>query len=288
MPIGSNATYVHAGLSAANGFGGDITYDYEVIDINPNDPIRTLTSPGREYRVHIDPDSSHDGSWNGCATFLDEDGDTLRSGQPLSLSRGGNASWDYNYSNPYDGSSMSLKGPGRFGCHGASALSGIGGSIRPGEMGASGPLRHALKINVFAERFLHCSNEGFRWPAYRADQYADCDTYGGNVPAMRMGSLVAIHPSVNCDTFVSNAAARKICHAFQDYGAYVVDDTYWDVHALNIDVDAADDLDNRLGSSGHDDLMKLFSNLHVVDNNGPSNIGGGGTPRMPLAPPFSN
>jgi len=28
--------------------------------------------------------------------------------------------------------------------------------------------------------------------------------------------------------------------------------------------------------------------LHVVDNNGPSSIGGGGTPRAPVAPPIGN
>ena len=34
--------------------------------------------------------------------------------------------------------------------------------------------------------------------------------------------------------------------------------------------------------------MKLFAALHVVDNNGPDSIGGGGTPRVPLAPPFAD
>jgi hypothetical protein len=75
-----------------------------------------------------------------------------------------------------------------------------------------------------------------------------------------------------------------MCHAFQDYGAYVVDDTYWDVHAIDLDYNA----EFGDGGSFDDDMQKLFQMLNVVDNNGPSSIGGGGTPRAPLAPPFAN
>ena len=35
------------------------------------------------------------------------------------------------------------------------------------------------------------------------------------------------------------------------------------------------------------DMRKIFTQLHVVDNNGPEQIGGGGDPIGPLAPPFS-
>ncbi|MDR0287840.1 MAG: hypothetical protein LBI03_09105, partial [Clostridiales bacterium] len=31
------------------------------------------------------------------------------------------------------------------------------------------------------------------------------------------------------------------------------------------------------------DMRRLFTNLYVVDNNTPRTIGGGGTPRVPLA-----
>lgn len=34
------------------------------------------------------------------------------------------------------------------------------------------------------------------------------------------------------------------------------------------------------------DMTKIFTSLHVVDNNSPDSIGGGGTPLQPLAPPF--
>jgi hypothetical protein len=112
----------------------------------------------------------------------------------------------------------------------------------------------------------------------------DCNSYGGDIAAMRMGSLLAVLPSVNCDTVVTSRHARKICHAFQDYGAYVVDDTFWDVHAIDLDVNA----EFGDGGSFHSDVQKLFQMLHVVDNNAPGSIGGGGIPRVPLAPPIGN
>ena len=283
MPIGSNAQYVDAGLEYAGAWNGQITRDDELIGVSPNDPVKTLQGGSNTYRVHVPSWMSHDGSWNGCAVFLDEDGDTIRSGQPLELARGGNPSWEYNYSNAPSGN-MSLRGDGRYGCHGGSAMSGIGGSLRIGELDGPDPIRHALKINVWAQRFLSCQNDGYRWPAFRADGYMTCSSYGGNVPAMRMGSLLAILPSVNCETAVSSRHAKKLCQAFQNYGAYVVDDTYWDVYAINIDYNA----EFGDGGSFDDDMQELFQMLYVVNNNSATNIGGGGTPRAPLAPPISN
>jgi hypothetical protein len=34
------------------------------------------------------------------------------------------------------------------------------------------------------------------------------------------------------------------------------------------------------------DMQRLVEALHVVNNNSPTSIGGGGTPRQPLAPPL--
>ena len=34
------------------------------------------------------------------------------------------------------------------------------------------------------------------------------------------------------------------------------------------------------------DMDKIFLNLHIVVNNSPESIGGGGKPRVPLAPPL--
>jgi len=276
MPIGSNASYVPAGIKYAGAWNGEITRDDEFIGLNPNDPLKRLNGGSM---VHVPSSMSHDGSWNGCATLLMDDENTIASGQPLSVSPGGNPSWDYDYSDGY-----TLYSDGRGGCHGGSGLSGVGGSLRVGELNGPNPIRHALKVNLWAERFISCSSSGYRWPAFRADAYMDCSSYGGSVSALRMGALLAVLPSVNCETVVSSRHARKMCHAFQDYGAYVVDDTYWDVHAIDLDYNA------EFGDGGtfDDDMQKLFQMLNVVDNNGPSSIGGGGTPRVPLAPPFAN
>ena len=41
-------------------------------------------------------------------------------------------------------------------------------------------------------------------------------------------------------------------------------------------------------SAWFNDFKKMMAVIKVVDNNNPGSIGGGGTPRQPLAPPFSN
>ncbi len=44
--------------------------------------------------------------------------------------------------------------------------------------------------------------------------------------------------------------------------------------------------DDDPGKGLYDDLLLIFRNLHVVVNNGPSSIGGGGVPRVPAKPPI--
>ena len=36
----------------------------------------------------------------------------------------------------------------------------------------------------------------------------------------------------------------------------------------------------------YQDFIKLFQSLNIITNNSPDSIGGGGTPRSPLAPPL--
>jgi hypothetical protein len=268
MPIGAGAVYVNAGLQPANAWNGEITRDNEFIGLNPNDPLKSLGGT----QVHVPPGISWDGSWNGVAAFLAADGHSVLQGQPLVLAAGGSPAWQYG------APTVDLKGDCIQGAHGGSGLSSFGGSLRKGELASAQPLHHALKINVWAQRFLSCASGGYRWPAIRADSYMNCTSYGGSVPQMRMGSLVALRPSENCAAYGS-ARARKICAALQDYGAYVADDTFWDVHAIDIE-DGAEFSD---GGSFHADLQAMFTHLAVVDNNSASNIGGGGVPRQPLA-----
>jgi hypothetical protein len=65
----------------------------------------------------------------------------------------------------------------------------------------------------------------------------------------------------------------------------------WDVHRLNVEAAASRELPWLDTYPGVDtpfgrDMVKIFTRLAVVDNNSPSSVGGGGTPRQPLAPPL--
>ncbi|MBI2723798.1 MAG: hypothetical protein HYX50_01925 [Chloroflexi bacterium] len=277
-PIGSDAAYVPAGIQPANGWRGQITTDNEFIGLNPADPLVRVSWNGGGADVRVPPDTTADGSWNGVSAFLGADGNTVYQGQPLLGSASTGLSWAYNFS------AVDLYGDGIAGAHGGSGLSSFGGSIRKGELSSPAPLRHALKVNLYAARFLSCTSGGFRWPAGNADRYMDCSRYGGSVPALRMGSLLALRPEFDCAAATSSVRAEKLCRALQDYGAYVADDTAWDVHAFDIEKGA----EFSDGGSFDTDLQFIFTQLNVIDNNTSASPSGGGTPRAPMAPPFGN
>ena len=290
-PIGSDAKYVPAGLRAANAaWNASVTADPELISVDPDDPIRTLRAPyqpGDGARVRVAPDLAHDGSWNGCATFLTSDGRSVWSGQPLRLSRGGTPTWKWTSSRQ----AIDLRGPGIEGCHGGSRMSGIGGSLRVGELASEAPLRHALKVNLNCAKYCYRGSsraDSKRWPAFTADAYW-ASGYGGRLPALRMGALLALPPSVDLSG-ITDPKARKLANAFRDYGAYLVDDTAWDVHTVAMDqrVVESGEWPDHTEREFHAQLQEVFRALAVVDNNAPSTVGGGGRPRAPLAPCFSD
>jgi len=115
-----------------------------------------------------------------------------------------------------------------------------------------------------------------------------------------MGALLALPAHYNLDSLeFETEPGRIMAEAFQNYGAYVVDDTYWDVYAIitewGPDGRFADQFENDWGfsikPSSKDtpwakDMDRIFLNLHVVDNNSAGAKGGGGMPLMPLAPAF--
>jgi hypothetical protein len=120
-----------------------------------------------------------------------------------------------------------------------------------------------------------------------------------------MGALLALKPDLTeAELGLKTKEGAKLFHALQDYGAYVVDDTGWRRMDFNMDVEAIEefkavngyDFGSALGAFGfeapetydlHDDLIALVTRLQVVSNNASDNIGGGGTPRKPLAPDFA-
>ncbi|MBD2778468.1 hypothetical protein [Iningainema tapete] len=314
MPIGSDARYIAANIEKAQYAGADLEFFYK---LKQSDPERPVYAPGAwgEGRCNgtqsmgislpfpdniIVPDATKVpfSTPNNASAFLMPDGKRLVQLSPLARCQPGGSIYGFRYSSPTEPDGMiDIYGAGIGGAHFGSRLSSIGGSIRKGELIGNKPIRHALKVLIWGEKYLHYSKSipGFRWPATGADNYA-ADHYHGKNPALVQGSLLAIPPSeTEASLNLKTPAAKKLFHALQDYGAYIVDDAYWDCHYFSMEKEALEEFQNTYGygfqdTSGefYEDFMKLFQTLYIVDNNGSNSIGGGGTPRQPLAPPIGN
>lgn len=321
MPIGSQAVYVPANLPAVPGNDGWAPMpqiDEEHIIFRPTAPLtsvyysdagwtgRDRCSANGKVLMTVPMPSDYvvqNGKTNSSSVVLEADGHTLVHLQPLARCSAGGAATAYTTFKGVD-----LFGDGIAGSHGGSGMSAIGGSLRVGELrpGSQGP-RHALKVNVYAKQSLYrCGKLGdcFRWPATNADSYA-VGFYGavgnnGNA-AMKMGALLAIPASRDINGLgLETEPARQLAWTLQNYGAYIVDDTYGPSFGLNVEngpdgslpqqfkADWGYDFEQRVNSnsSWSRDMQRLALSLSVVDNNRPDNIGGGGTPRQPLAPIF--
>jgi hypothetical protein len=255
---------------------------------------------------------------NNSSAFLKPDGRTLIQTQPFARCAppdgDGTATTltDRNQFPPVD-----LYGDGIRGSHGGSGLSAIGGSVRLGELRrlSQGP-RHALKLGVYSGRDLYkCTTPDdspttgcYRWPAVNADFGAE-RFYGrvsnNNNAAMKMGALLAIPASVNLATMgLETDPARQLAWTLQNYGAYI--DDSGTAPAFMFDAEKGPDgaLDSQFEADWGfpleerwrtdatrtpwaRDMQRLMTALYVVDNNSSTSIGGGGTPRQPLAPPLS-
>lgn len=320
MPIGSEAEYVHAKIQPATAYG--MTVDEDLIVMAPGAPFveiyRSDAGWNRDKdRCQIDggvlfeapiPDDfvvSPD-TWDGLTpnsglAVLMDDGFTIKQTQPFARCQVGE-----NGTSKYVFGDEDLFGGGYYGAHGATKLSAIGGAIRVGELVPGGHIRHALKVNIYAAKnvFYDSKTRGYRWPAKSADSYAS-GTYGTNgdpVEDCRMGALLALPADMNLDDLeLQTEPARMLAQAFQDYGAYLVDDTAWDVYAIitewspqgRVKEEFKDAWGFPISTSNQNspwakDMRKLYTNLHVVVNNGPQSIGGGGEPRVPMADPLSD
>lgn len=321
MPIGSKAIYVHAKLEKAMSKGMTIDEDYIVM--TPEVPLvniyenfagwdktksrctiegKLLFSAPIPNKFVVSPETWDGLTPNAGLAVLMADKHTIKQTQPFAFcdsTKGATSRYVFEDADIYS--------DGMYGCHGGSGLSAVGGTLRIGELTpTSGPIRHALKVNVFGKKNLYydAETQGYRWPAKRADGYAADNYYKlrtlEKVKACRMGALLALPQNMNLDSLAFETQPAKIlAQAFKSYGAYIVDDTAWDVYAIITEWGPAgrfaDEFKKNWGfpmSEGSKDtpwgrdMDKIFLNLHVVDNNGPISIGGGGTPCMPLAPVF--
>jgi hypothetical protein len=318
MPIGSGAQYVAANLPAVP--GNDVwapmpQIDDEIIVLKPTAPNTTINlssagwsganrcgaTGGALTQVPIPSDYVvPNNNENGSAVFLKADGRTLIHAQPFTRCTAGGAATAL-----LTFPAVDLYGDGISGSHGGSGMSAIGGSIRVGELrpGQQGP-RHALKVNVYAKQSLYkCTTRAdcYRWPAAGADGYAvgHYGTAGSNSnSAMKMGALLAIPASTNLGSLgLETEPGKQLAWTLQNYGAYIVDDTWGPSFAFNVEngpdgsvrTQFQKDYGYALAQRVNDntawsrDVQKLAQALYVVNNNSPTSIGGGGTPRQPLA-----
>lgn len=297
MPIGNGAVFVPAGLQTEGQITVDTDYIYtsgtgRALYLNGTWPAQC--NGATFYTNVLIPDGAliptGPGTPNNPFASVLADGRTIIQANPAARCSGTGpvyAGWA--------APTVDIYGQGLPGGHGGSGLSSIGGALRLGELTSTNSIRHALKVNVECSQYCSPTNNGYRWPAFHADSYW-ASVYGGSIPAMRMGSLLALPPSVDIVTMgLQTAPGRKLAWTLQNYGAYVVDDTGWDVYALDAEQGVDSEFQSFYGfsmwaSSGpwYDDVMLIFRSLSVVDNNTVDTAGGGGRTREPLAPAFSN
>src|SRR5437879_6186069 len=246
LPIGANAAYVPGNIKKPTASG--MTTDVDVLILTPTAPVtkvwensdawsgrsRCDAQGGVLFEAPIPTDfvvpgagsGNPDGTTPNYATaILAADGHTLIQGQPMArCTAGGTATIMWSQQNE------DLLGTGNSGAHGGSMLSSIGGTIRLGELVPGGAIRHALKVNLNGgDDYYYGNTGGFRWPATTADSGAS-GAYRGSVPALRMGSLLALPPSIDVNAMgLETDAAKIVAPAFQDYGGYTVDAAAWSV-----------------------------------------------------------
>lgn len=323
MPIGSGAQYVPARLSGNPGnniWAGMPTVDLEHIVLTPTAPQTNINTSSVGWSggnrcnatggllLTVPMPSNYvvpNNNLNSSATFLMADKRTLVQTQPLArCTAGAPATSMAKFAN------VDLYGPGITGAHGGSGLSAIGGTLRMGELrpGQSTGPAHALKVNVYGkEALFKCTTRAdcYRWPAVTGDSYA-VGWYGtanaNSNTAMKMGALLAIPYSVSVASLnLETQPAKLLAWTLQNYGAYIVDDTY----APGFDIQVEDgpngskptefkadwgfDMGQKVNNNTawRRDMQKLVQALSVVNNNSATSIGGGGTPRQPLAAPIA-
>jgi len=322
MPIGDSAIFVHAGLEPVDAEG--LSVDEDIIVLTPNAPMmdiylnnaswtkelnRCVPEDSILYSVPCPDDFVYSyNNWEqltpnaGLASFM-PDGRTIKQTQPFARCEP-NLPGTSKFLFP----DQDIYGEGMIGAHGGSNLSAIGGTIRLGElMPNSGPIRHALKMNIYAAENVKYDekNKGFRWPAIKSDGYA-AELYGKKrttpfVDGLLIGSLLALPHWINLDSLnFETEPGRVLAETFQNYGAYLVDDTYrdswsvmtaWEPEGRWVDafekawgfsfITVKDD------SPWARDIEKIYFNLYLIVNNGPNSIGGGGNRHQPLAPEIS-
>lgn len=179
MPIGTGAEYVHAGIQVAQAKGMSVDEDIivmqpdaEMMDVFINNagwnrgksrcPAegKLLFSAPIPSGFIVSPETWDGATPNSGLAVLMPDGKTIKQTQPFA-----NCEPDNIGTSRYMFADQDLYGDGMYGAHGASGLSAIGGALRIDELAReSGPIRHALKVNLFAKKNFYYDEEtkGYR------------------------------------------------------------------------------------------------------------------------------
>lgn len=330
-PIGSNATYVAAGYSFASrdGYLTRLITEEEYIFGDANAPVVTIRHSDGAWGGDRCIVGGTDGNFpfntrmpasyvvpsdgnNNVAAHVD--GDTVTQHQPLARCvAGGDATSLVKFSD------VNIKtSSGELGGHGGSGLSGLGGTIRYGELTNAvnnnlAYLSHALKINLEAPFFYYrdvvTESNMHRWPANQHDDYAHNDPstgakpgggfgtkgYGGSNSNFKPGSLLCLKPDFNVGAIVTTIG-KIMAGTLMRFGAYVTDDTTWNSCAIAIEKGPAGNVNDEYSAltqgdswrqepdipfdktSWYKDWELMAANFWIVSNNASNNVGGGGSP----------
>jgi hypothetical protein len=219
----------------------------------------------------------------------------------------------------YPTTNASILGEGDWGAHG-SRISSLGGAIRQGELLPDAPpIPHAIKLMLWGAAYYWPGTDNFtsvcyRWPALNCDEWSipsvhpwnnprNANFYGGRIPGLKVGSLLAVPEDISASIAprIQTVLGKKILRVLTDYGGYPDDDTAANSAAYNVEAGVHAEVEATYGiklgegsisANGgpgdpyYSDLLAIYQGLHIVDNNGPYSIGGGGVPRRPPAPPI--
>lgn len=297
VPIGSNATRESAGFTRSTWVKTDrIQFFREAVGL-PTIPLylgrgscftRTGVTPDYEFTIDlsswIDPGGE---AGNGIVAFERLDNTVLVT-QPTFKCQDAGGTYLINQWPASIFSPDSIYGSTDPGGHGGSHIGGYTGTITERDVKYSPIMRHALALNIYCGTY--CDSGGQEvWPATTVDAcWQTC--YGGSNPDLTMGSLLALPVDFPCT--YGSTPQQWLCQTLKSYGAYVVDDTFAsETFAFSMEQDARLAFEARWGfhpsqnssatgaaADYYNAVMDMIEALDIITNNGPTNVGGGGTP----------
>jgi hypothetical protein len=328
VPIGDKAEYVESGIS---GYKKTDTEEVRIIYSKISDPLIRVDPPSnngeqlKSDRSNIDPQFSFwpaalhfpvDVIKSNC--FVNNDKLVVVSEDSLiyqfyQFCRPNNeaaitftsAKQQWQSISIYSDSNQGNVNNSVYGANIMSGLSSLGGLIRSNEVNNS--IRHALQLSINSDTLSSSKNcitetgdiiNGCIWPA----QYNGGSTskYKGLTDNLVLGALLALPNSLNINKLnLKTDIAKNIANALQNYGGYVVGESYNDSFMIGVEAGVTKKLydnninminkniiDENIKENYFNDIVKIQRELKIISNNYPDSVGGGGMPRVEVALPF--